>query len=60
MPKHGEESLHLVSLADKAMYDTKRIPDEEEANEIVLATSMRRLLLRKLRRVRSVDLVNRT
>ncbi len=31
MPKHGEELWHLLSVADQAMYDTKRIPDEEAA-----------------------------
>lgn len=33
MPKHGEELWHLLSVADQAMYDTKRIPDEEAAND---------------------------
>jgi len=33
MPKHGEELWHLLSVADKAMYDTKIIPDEEAAND---------------------------
>ncbi len=31
MPKHGEELWHLLSVADQAMYDTKRIPDEDAA-----------------------------
>jgi diguanylate cyclase (GGDEF)-like protein len=33
MPKHGEELWHLLSVADKAMYDTKIISDEEAAND---------------------------
>jgi diguanylate cyclase (GGDEF)-like protein/PAS domain S-box-containing protein len=33
MPKHGEELWHLLSVADKAMYGAKSIPDEEAAND---------------------------
>ena len=33
MPKHGEELWHLLSVADKAMYATKSISDEEAAND---------------------------
>ena len=33
MPKHGEELWHLLSVADQAMYDTKRIPDADAAND---------------------------
>ena len=33
MPKHGDELWHLISVADGAMYDAKRIPEEEAAND---------------------------
>jgi len=33
MPKHGEELWHLLSVADGAMYDAKKIPEEEAAND---------------------------
>ncbi len=33
MPKHGEELWHLISVADGAMYNAKRIPEEEAAND---------------------------
>ena len=33
MPKHGEELWHLLSVADKAMYEAKSIPEEEAAND---------------------------
>ena len=33
MPKHGEELWHLLSVADQAMYDTKRIPEADAAND---------------------------
>lgn len=33
MPKHGEELWHLLSVADKAMYATKTISEEEAAND---------------------------
>ncbi|MCH9693237.1 MAG: diguanylate cyclase [Gammaproteobacteria bacterium] len=33
MPKHGEELWHLLSVADEAMYDAKKIPEEEAAND---------------------------
>jgi diguanylate cyclase (GGDEF)-like protein/PAS domain S-box-containing protein len=43
MPKHGEELWHLLSVADKAMYETKLIPEQEVASDraayIVLATA---------------------
>lgn len=33
MPKHGEELWHLISVADQAMYKSKRIDEEEAAND---------------------------
>ena len=33
MPKHGEELWHLLSVADGAMYDVKKISAEEAAND---------------------------
>ncbi len=33
MPKHGEDLWHLVSVADEAMYNVKRISSEEAAND---------------------------
>ncbi len=33
MPKHGEELWHLLSVADAAMYDVKKITEEEAAND---------------------------
>ena len=33
MPKHGEELWHLLSVADEAMYEAKKIPEEEAAND---------------------------
>jgi len=33
MPIHGEELWHLVSVADQAMYDAKRISEAEVAND---------------------------
>ncbi len=33
MPQHGDELWQLVSVADQAMYDAKRISEEEVAND---------------------------
>ena len=33
MPRHGEELWHLISVADQAMYNTKRIDSEDAAND---------------------------
>ena len=33
MPKHGEELWHLLGVADQAMYDAKKIPEEDAAND---------------------------
>ena len=33
MPEHGEELWHLISAADEAMYNTKRIDDDIAAND---------------------------
>jgi diguanylate cyclase (GGDEF)-like protein/PAS domain S-box-containing protein len=33
MPNHGEELWHLVSVADRAMYNTKHISEAEVAND---------------------------
>ncbi len=33
MPQHGEELWHLLSVADRAMYNTKGISEEEAAND---------------------------
>ena len=33
LPQHGEELWHLLSVADKAMYDAKKIPEDEAAND---------------------------
>lgn len=33
MPKHGEELWHLLSVADKAMFETKLIPEDKAAND---------------------------
>jgi len=33
MPNHGEELWHLVSVADRAMYNTKHISEAEAAND---------------------------
>ncbi len=33
IPRHGEELWHLISVADQAMYNAKRIDSEEAAND---------------------------
>ena len=33
LPKHGDELWHLLSVADRAMYEAKDIPEEEAAND---------------------------
>ncbi len=33
IPKHGEELWHLLSVADQAMYDAKRMSDDDAAND---------------------------
>ena len=33
MPNHGAELWHLVSVADQAMYNAKRISEEDAAND---------------------------
>ena len=33
MPEHGEDLWHLVSVADEAMYNAKKISKEDAAND---------------------------
>ena len=34
MPQHGEELWHLLNVADDAMYNAKKIPEREAANDL--------------------------
>ena len=33
MPQHGEDLWHLVSIADQAMYNSKKVNKEDAAND---------------------------
>ena len=33
MPQHGEDLWHLVSIADEAMYNSKKVSKEDAAND---------------------------